>query len=429
MSASRWRPLGLCALSLLVALPARRAGAAGLSAPDPGAKALGMAGAVAARADDPTFGFFNPGGLALVPKGKLTAGAAGVYYNEAQYQGLAPGVGAGTSAQQEKRLVPLPHAYTLMALDKAKKLKVGVGLYSPYGFKNDWANPDAFAGRFVATSSELQTYDVNTVVAWKVSESFGLGVGAIYRTAKLSMGRRVSAFQVGVGPRDVGSLAIDSDWTGGVLWNAGLQWKMGERLVLGATYRAPLDLDLGGAGTLTQIETGSSQFDALNRATLPYDTALPVATSLSFPDEATVGLGFAVTKSFWLEVDVTRTGWSRFGGLAFNFTSEPNFSRTVQGAWEDTFTYKLGMQLGLDKGLVVRLGYALDQTPQPDASVSPFLADAERSVISAGIGRDWLDVAVQLIAPKSRATFTNASGVNGSYSGNTVVLAMSVTKK
>lgn len=425
MSTRRWLTLGP-AFATLALLGAPSASAAGFSAPDPGVKALGMAGAVAARADDPTAGFSNPGALALVDKKKLTAGSTGLYYNEGQFQGLAPGFGTGTAGEQEQSVVPLPHAFTLAKLGTAFKL--GIGAYTPYQFQTSWADADSFAGRFLATSGELQTYDATTNVAAKIGKTFGVGAGVIYRSAKLSYGRRLSGFQPGVGPTDIGSFSIETDWNGAVGWDAGFLWQINEKWSFAGTYRSPIDVDFQGAGTLSQILTGNTQFDALNAATQPYDTPLPVTSSLGFPDTATVGLGLAVTKKVWLEVDVTQTGWSRFTGLGVTFPSEPNFSRTLQGAWDDALTYKVGLQWEFAKGQILRLGYALDETPQGDADVSAFFADADRNVVSLGYGRDWLDVAVQLIAPSSRTTFTNRDGLNGTYSGNTFLLAMSVTK-
>ncbi|HEY8019482.1 MAG TPA: outer membrane protein transport protein [Thermoanaerobaculia bacterium] len=410
-------------------LAAAGAGASGFSAPEPGVKAMGMAGAVTARADDPTAGFFNPGALVLVKKGKLTAGGAGEYLNQSAYQGLPPGIGAGTAGQQARRLSPFPHVFALKAL--GPKLKVGAGAYTPFAFQTEWSDPDTFAGRELTTRSQLQTYDVDANFSYLVTPSFGIGAGVIYRSSKLSMGRRTSAFEPDVGPVDVGSLAIDTDWDNGTGWDAGFLLKPSSgRFSLGASFRSAIDITYHGAGTLTQIETGDAQFDALNRAALPYGVALPLTSAIAFPATANLGIGFAPSEKLWLEVDVTRTAWSRFQGLTFAFSSEPGFSRTVQqGPWKDTLSYRLGVQLEMAKGILLRLGYALEQTPQPDASLAPFLPDADRSVLCAGFGRDWLDVAFQYVLPKSRTTLTNADALNGTYSGSTYRLAVSITKK
>lgn len=400
----------------------------GFSATEPSVKAMGLGGAFAARADDPTAGFYNPGALALVKKGKLTVGLVPVSLNESQYQGLPPGIGAGTAAEQEKDIVLRPHAFALLPL--SPKLKLGIGAYTPFGFQNEWADPGQFAGRYISTSSELETYDVNTNLAVQLSPSFGIGFGAIYRTSRLTMGRRLGANNPADGELvDVGSFGIESEWEYGFGWDVGFLNKIGDRFSWGVTYRSPIEIDSAGAGRLTQVSTGNAQLDALNRATLPYDTDLPILTTLQFPATATFAVGFAPSEKSWIEVDVTQTAWSDFDGLSVVFPTEPSFSQNVQGPWEDALSYKLGIQIGLGKDINVRLGYGFEESPVPDESLGPFFPDSERSIFSAGIGRDWLDIGFQLIAPDSRTTLTNADNLNGVYSGNTYLLGISITKK
>lgn len=415
---------GACAILWLGGVPLL---GAGFSAPDPGVKAMGLGGAFVARASDPTAGFYNPGGLALLKKGKLTVGAAGLSLNESQFRGSSPGIGAGTTGEQEKGWTIPPHAFT--ALPLGEKMKLGIGIYTPFSFKTEWADPSDFSGRTIATGGELESYDVNTSIAFKVTPTFGFGVGAIYRSSKFSMDRRIQGLNPTTGLfQDVGSLAVETDYDTGFGWNAGFLHQIGKSFAWGVTYRGPIDVDYAGAGRLTQISTGNAQVDALNRATFPYDTDLPIFTSISFPDAATLGIGFAPGKNAWIEVDVTQTGWSRFEGMAVSFPFNTTFSRTVQGPWEDALSYRLGMQYEVGGGIQLRVGYGFEESPQPDASLGPLLPDAERNIFSAGIGRDWLDIGFQLIAPQTRTTVTSSDGLNGLYKGNSYLVGISVTK-
>ncbi|HKI00447.1 MAG TPA: outer membrane protein transport protein [Thermoanaerobaculia bacterium] len=402
-------------------------GAAGFSAADPGIKAMGLGGAFTARANDPSAGFFNPGGLALLKKGKLTVGLAGLSLNESQYQGQAPGIGQGTTGAQEKGWTLPAHAFTAIPL--GEKMKLGVGIYTPFAFKTEWADPGSFAGRFLTTSGALETYDVNANLGLKITPNFGFGAGVIYRSSRFAMGRRVSGVNPANGQTvDVGSLDLETDYDTGIGWDAGFLHKIGERFAWGVSYRSPIDVDYAGAGRLTQISTGNAQLDQLNRATLPYDLDLPLFTSISFPETATLGIGFAPTEKTWIEADVTQTGWSRFEGLNVSFPFNSTFSRTVQGPWEDALSYRVGAQIEVGGGIQFRVGYGFEESPQPDASLAPLLPDAERNILSAGFGRDWLDIAFQLIAPQTRATATNGDGLNGSYKGNSYQVGISITK-
>ena len=82
-------------LSTLVVAPAF---AAGFEFPTQSAKALAMGGTFVAQANDPTAIYYNPGGLGLLAKKKgASLGLTTSKLNESLYQGLAPGIGAGTS--------------------------------------------------------------------------------------------------------------------------------------------------------------------------------------------------------------------------------------------------------------------------------------------------------------------------------------------
>jgi len=420
-----WILPGAVVLSVLTASPARPAG---MSGPDPGIKAMGMAGAFIAQASDPSAIYYNPGGLALMKKGKLTAGGGTVYHNESQYQGLPPGIGQGTTGNQDKFYSWPLHAYAVKPLGKT--LKVGLGVNSPFAFKNRWANAhDDFPGRFISTASELQTYDSSVTLAWQATKTLGLGASVVYRTSKLSQTRNLSAFNSATGlPADIASINMDTDYNGGVGWQLGLLQQVNKQFSWGLVYRSAINIQQTGAGRLTQISTGDAQVDALNRATVPYDRDLPISAVMDYP--ATAGLGFA----YWpsdktvFEGDVNWTGWSHFKGLGISFPLNPQYSQTLQGPWKDALAFRFGVRFTVAKGTQIRLGAAYEESPQPDASLGPFLPDSQRRILSAGIGKDWLDVAFQFISPESRITRTNLDFLNGAYSGNTYILGVSVSK-
>jgi long-chain fatty acid transport protein len=409
----------------MVAAPGRPAGFEG---PETGIKAMGMAGAFTAQANDPTAIFYNPGGLALFKKGKLTAGFAAYDHNESQFQGLSPGIGTGTVGQQKQSFAWPVHAFAVKPL--GPKLKLGLGVSSPYAFKNQWENGgDTFPGRFLSKSSELQTYDANTTLSWQATPNLGLGVSVIYRNSKLSNSFNLSGFNPTTGESvDVGSLAAETDFNGAFGGQVGLLQKIGTKVSWGFVFRSPIDIDQTGAGRITQIPTGNTQLDALNRATIPYDTNLPIVTQISYPAAANIGLAISPSERLLIETDVDWSGWSHFEGIGIDFPNNPRFSSDLQGTYEDAMAYRLGVRLGIGKGMQLRFGYAFEETPQPDADLSPFLPDANRSIISLGFGRDWLDIGFQYIAPENRITRTSRSALNGAYSGNSYLLGISITK-
>lgn len=414
--------LGFAALGLA---SAASAGAAGFSTFDPAVKAMGLGGAFTAVANDPSAGYYNPGGLVLMKKA-ATVGLGVVGLNESQYQGLGPGVGAGTAGEQESGMSLPAHAFT--ALPLSPKIKLGVGIYTPFAFQTRWDNADNFSGRFLTHEAALNSFDVNTNLAFQVSPSFGIGVGAIYRTSKLTYGRHQSVSTSPTQTFDVASLLTSTDYSNGIGWDAGFLHKIGERFAWGVSYRSPIEIEHTGAGSLTQILTGNTQVDALARASLPFDVDLPTLTTFTFPDTASFGVALGLTEKLQLTTDVVRTGWSEFEGISVSLPTQPILSSTpVLGPWEDAFAYRVGLQWKGPKGIQLRGGYALEESPVPDEFVSPFLPDAQRSIVSFGFGRDWLDLAFQYVQMEDRIVRTSANDFNGAWSGNGWRFGLSVT--
>jgi long-chain fatty acid transport protein len=77
-----------------------------------------------------------------------------------------------------------------------------------------------------------------------------------------------------------------------------------------------------------------------------------------------------------------------------------------------------------------RLGYFFDKSPQPEASVSPLLPDADRNGFSVGYGYKggWLkpDFSFMYVRLNSRTTRSNREGFNGVYNGDVVLFGVTL---
>jgi long-chain fatty acid transport protein len=397
-----------------------------------GSKAAGLAGAFVAQADDPTAVFYNPAGLALKPPPpgkpkKLALGVTAHALNEALYQGLPPGTGAGTAAERETGFTLAPHLYAAKPL--GERVVLGVGIYTPFLYDSEWSAAGGFAGRFVSTGAELVAYDVAPTLAFQVTPTFGFGVGAIYRSSELSQSRRFPLPDPVTGrPRDVASLSADSDFESGIGFSLGILHKPSPRFSWGASYRSPIEIDYGGVVRLTQIETGDAGFDALVRATLPLDEDLPLATTLELPDTTRLGVAFGLGKRLLLELDAEQTGWSSVQQIVLASPGEPQLDQTLELALDDSMAYRAGLLVSLPTGFQLRFGYAFEESPQPDASVGPLLADSDRSVYAGGIGLDWLELAFAWIDYDQRIVTTNADAVNGNWRQSAYLLSLTIVK-
>ncbi|HEX7154495.1 MAG TPA: outer membrane protein transport protein [Thermoanaerobaculia bacterium] len=393
---------------LLLALP--------LGASDQNAKATGMGGAFVAQANDATAVFYNPGGLALLEKPKGVAANLEVSsLNQGLYQGLPPGPGAGTVGEQVTGRNLVPNAFLSMPL--GDRIVAGFGAYYAHRRSTEWAEPEQFAGRFLATRSNIEALDVNPTIAVRVGSTLGLGAGILYRSSKLSATRIVGAELDGT-RRNIASLAMTTDLEPAFGFSAGVLHRLTPELSWGISYRSSVETDYVGVGTLTQILTGDAQFDQLVAASLPFDRDLPLSSSFAFPSEATAGIAWSPSRPVLVEVDYTRTGWSGVDAVNFAFSANPSLDTPYTLRLEDAASLRAGLRYQFPTGPQVRFGYAFEQSPQPDETVGPFLADSDRNILTAGIGLDWLHVAFAWTTYDRRIVTTNVDGVNGNYRAN-----------
>jgi len=411
-----------------------------------GSKAMGMAGAFTAQADDPSLLFHNAGGLAFVNEDELAAGVTWIKGSEAEFEGAAPFPGSGVHAEQELLSEFPPHIYYVAPINNSWKW--GIGVNAPFGLVTEWKDPGTFAGRFLSTKASLEGIDINPTIGWQISPNFGLGFGAIGRLSKVELNRNIAAVnpftQTAV---DVGKVKIESDgYDTGYGWNIGLLHKVTPRVSWGLSYRSQISIDYSGDGRLTQILTGNPQLDAIVRSRTPFDTNLPVKTSVDFPDMASIGVAVGVTPRLLVEVDVNWTGWSSFEEVViqgddptaravFGPNSNPAQARgtVIPEGWDDAMNYRLGVKLQHGPTTEWRFGYVYDETPQPEEVVSPLLPDANRNGFTAGYGSTgpglkW-DVALMYLMFDERErhhTLPNEPVFHGTYQTTAWLLGFTV---
>lgn len=403
------------------------AAGAGFELPAQGSRAAGVGGAFVAQADDPSAVFYNVAGLALAENEKrLSVGLAVLSLNESQYRGLPPGQGAGTVGEQNAWTLLPVHAYWVKPLGES--LVFGVGLFQPFGLRTEWTSADSFAGRDVALDAELTAFDLNPGLALKLSPRLAVGAGLVLQASEISLTRRLPGSNPLTGEeQDFATVAVDGDLETGLGWNLGALLRLGERFAVGLAYRSAIEVDYSGAGRLTQVLTGDAQVDDLIAASFPFGQDLAAETGVDFPDRLSVGAAFDLTRNLTVEADVNWIGWSGFEALTVRFPNDPTFDQTILLELEDTMTYRLGVRLATASQFELRFGYAAEESPQPDRTVGPLLADADADVYSVGLGRDWLDVAFTWIDRGSRTVTTNVDGVNGAWESTAWLLSLTIS--
>ncbi|HEY0510671.1 MAG TPA: outer membrane protein transport protein [Thermoanaerobaculia bacterium] len=379
------RALGVFALAALAAGPIH---AAGFSIFEQGAKATGMAGAFTAQADDPSLLFYNAGGLAFVEKTDVSLGATWIRSTKADFHGAAPFPGPNYSAKEETLSEFPPHAYWVQPITSTWKF--GLGIETPFGLTTSWKNPDQFAGRFLSTKASLQAFDLNPTLGWQVTPNLGIGVGGILRYSKVELNRHIAAINpFTLQAADIGRLKLEGDYAKDYGFNVGILHKLNESFSWGLSYRSSIKAEYTGSARLTQISTGNPQLDAILAAQLPYGTGLPVKTKIDYPDQASLGLAFGLTRNLLLETDVDWMGWSKFKTVPIDFTGGATNSlpdTSLPQNWKNAYSYRVGLRWTTSPASQWRFGFVYDQTPQPEEGVSPLLPDADRNGYCIGYG-------------------------------------------
>jgi long-chain fatty acid transport protein len=402
----------------MTCLLATSAFGSGFLIPEQGAKASAMASAFVATADDPSAIFYNPAGIAQQREMAVLAGTTLINFtNEFTGDPNSP-ITSGVTGEYNRHTFNIPNMYAVVPF--GDNITFGLGAFAAFGLRTDWEDP--WAGRYISKDADLKTMSVNPVVAWQTDNGrFAVGGGLEYRRARVILNaNRFLPFPDPFTGRipDVANARLASDYGDGIGWNAGVLFKATDTIRIGASYRTGMDIELEGNADFSQIFTGNPQLDALVATTIPPDQ--PINTEFPFPSIATIGVAFSPNENWDIELDLMRTGWSRFEALAVDFETTPTASFVREQNWEDSNAYRLGINKNVTPHWDVRFGALYDQNPQPIEAVSPLLPDSDR--IGASIGAGWhagplvIDTSLLVLHFKERDTNgQNPEGFDGLY--------------
>ena len=141
------------------------------------------------------------------------------------------------------------------------------------------------------------------------------------------------------------------------------------------------------------------------------------------PFHVAVGVG----RSLLVEVDAQSTGWSGIDAPELRYSLAPLLDQSIALDLDDAMSYRLGVQYTTPTGADYRLGLALEETPQPAATVGPLLADADRILFTAGFGKDPLDIAFVWADTEERVVRNQVDGLNGGYRSSAWTLLLTLT--
>ncbi len=404
-----WFPV-LC--SFLLMLPALAFGS-GFSINEMGTKAVGMGGAFAAQADDPSAVYYNPAGIVQLEGTQASAGFAIISPSATFETNGTSGIGIGktimgfttpgqdTDIKSKSFLVP--NMYITQKCND--KLSFGLGTFANFGLATEYS--DDWEGRYIVggVHSKVKTISLNPVVAFRPFKKFSIAAGAVLQKLDVTLKSKLPTVLIGgPGSPDADVKLSGDNWEMG--YNLGFLFWVTDDIKVAASYRSKIkqkikdgDIKVAGSpGGVIDQEVGANA-----NITLPAITYLGIAWT---------------TGPVTLEFDAQYTEWSEYDKLEAYFDApvlalggSQVLSKTKD--WNDVWAYRFGADYKLNEMFDIRAGLIYDNSPIPDYTLDPSLPSGDRWLYTFGAGyhsgKLKIDFAYNYLDDDGR-TFNNAVG-------------------
>jgi long-chain fatty acid transport protein len=358
---------------------------AGFKIAEQGAKAMGMANAFVAQADDASALAYNPAGIAFQEGSQLQIGSTTILVPQTQFNGTTRLSGSNVVSERANRdifIAPTVYATTTM---ESVPLSLGLGVNSFHPLAKRWDTSSEF--RDSIQSISIKPINFQPTVAYRFDD-LNLAVAGGFDVTYAQVSLQKMAYAVpGNAATELGTLGADATGVG-YGYNFGLKWKPLKNLSFGAAYRSQIKLALDGdANYLASTAMGQGAV-GLTPGGTKKSVRTSGSTDITLPDAISLGVAWKPIDKLTLEFDVERTGWSSYKQLELKFGSALKAFNNKPDAknWEDVWAYRIGGQYAVTPKMDLRAGYAYDTTPAPNSTVGPELPDADRHNFSIGSG-------------------------------------------
>ena len=375
--------------------------------------ARGGTGVALACADGSTINF-NPSGIAGMTGMTFSAGAtviaaAGSFTDDRN----------GDLTELQNDPIPVPHSYFIYSVND--KLAAGFGFFVPYGLGTVW--PNTFEGRFNGYDNHLKSMYFQPTLAYQPHPKIKIGAGFDVVLASIKLTQRIDLSEFSATPTatfgqlgipfrtDFANALLEASGAMGYGGNFGITVEPADWIRFGARYLMRVKLDYEGTAEFTPIATNiilppGNPIAVANplideTLPLPVDTLLAqqalfdaggrladqtVETSITMPDQATIGVAVDISESVVFLVDYQWMNWSVFDVLPIDFGNETTPDRSVIENYEDTHAIRFGLDWNNGGPLSVRGGYLYHNGAAPPQTVTPLLPEGARNEFTGGFG-------------------------------------------
>nr|WP_276570043.1 outer membrane protein transport protein [Rhodovibrio salinarum] len=315
--------------------------------------------------------FFNPAvaGLVDAPAASVTATLIAPQSEITQARGTNAAGAAANGRARVGDAMPNPVApalYAAIPLDAevaGGKLSLGFSASAPFGLETDYGRD--WQGRYHAVGTEVTTYNLNPMLAFRPSDTLTLGAGVQAQYYRGVLSNAVFT------PSGDGFAEVDADdWALG--FNLGALWTPVAGTRLGVAYRSAVDHSLEGGADFS--------------ARVPFPDANARA-DVTTPRSVSMGLSQRVSERWTLLGEAQWTDWSTFDSLEVAFDNPGQPDDITRQDWNDGWFAAVGVRYRASEALAVSAGAAYDWSPAPDDTLTPRIPDADRAWLSLGV--DW----------------------------------------
>ncbi len=399
----------------------------GFSIYEQGAKATAMGGAFIAQANDVTAVFYNPAGITALKGWNIGIGGT-IIMPEFSFTGPT-NVDPNLYTKAKDQIFPPAHFYATYGVND--KLSFGFGFYTLFGLGSEW--PRDWPGRVLATKTDLKTFSLNPVVAYKVLDNLSVSAGFTYMIGTVTMEKSI---YTGYAADTYVESKLEADGSG-MGFNLGIQYKPMEALTLGAVYRHNVTMSFeDGDATFEIPELKNTMMYQALQANFPNTKG---SSDLTFPNLIGLGISYAFTDQLTAEFNFMQLGWSSYDVLKIKF-KDPVAGKTETESirnYEDSYSLRFGLEYKVNDQLALRAGYLRDNHAVPDEYVEPSLPEGDRNLYSVGVGYKinniTLDAYYMFLQQEDR-TITNSNlevngqpfPFNGTYKGLANMFGMTI---
>jgi len=350
------------------------------------AEAMGTGGAFTARADNPSAIFYNPAGITQLEGINAKLGTTLVTVKSTYEK---PG-GGEKSSNKDRVDTPM---YFYLTGKINEKFSAGFGFYQPYGLASDWQSN--WPGRHIVTYAMLRTFFFNPVLAWKPTDKLSIGFGVIGAYSDINLNSRLSYRKITEASGSVlpeglldgvegHSRLRGEGWGAGV--NAGVLYKVNDKVKVGLSYRSPVRVRYFGRAEFRKSDSLIHPLVAVINS-VNYNS--DVKAKITMPPQLLAGISFSPDDKLTFEFDIDWRGWSQFDTVRIRFEDKRVNGVSLNSNWKDTITYRAGVDYKVDDNLSLRAGYAYDPSCIRNNRLDPLVPDSDKHAITLGLGYKW----------------------------------------